>query len=157
MIFEENCFSRYILLTDQISLPDCLYFLRYWKYEYLNYLFISLWRHKFWITEAAARGFLWKRRSWKFHKIHRKTPVSKKEALAHHTCFLVNFVKFLRTPILQNTSGRLLLELVSAFSQDCFATWPKSHDKTSNILRMKRAFNISPWADTFFGSTWGRF
>ena len=85
MIFEENCFSRYILLTDQISLPDCLYFLRYWKYEYLNYLFISLWRHKFWITEAAARGFLWKRRSWKFHKIHRKTPVSKKEALAHHT------------------------------------------------------------------------
>ena len=36
----------------------------------------------------------------------------KKEALAHHTCFLVNFVKFLRTPILQNTSGRLLLELI---------------------------------------------
>ena len=46
----------------------------------------------------------------------------KKEALAHHTCFLVNFVKFLRTPILQNTSGRLLLELVPAFSPDCFAT-----------------------------------
>ena len=27
--FEEKCFSRYILLTDQISLPDCFYFLRY--------------------------------------------------------------------------------------------------------------------------------
>ena len=26
-------------------------------------------------------------------------------------CFLVNFVKFLRTPFLQNTSGRLLLEV----------------------------------------------
>ena len=32
----------------------------------------------------------------------------KKENLAH--CFAVNFVKFLRTPFLQNTSGRLLLE-----------------------------------------------
>ena len=30
MIFEENCFSCYILLTEQISLPDCLFFLRYW-------------------------------------------------------------------------------------------------------------------------------
>ena len=27
-----------------------------------------------------------------------------------YRCFLVNFVKFLRTPFLQNTSGRLLLE-----------------------------------------------
>ena len=45
-----------------------------------------------------------------------------KKRLWHTTRFLVNFVKFLRTPILQNTSGRLLLELVSAFSQDCFAT-----------------------------------
>ena len=30
MIFQEKCFSCYILLTDQISLFDCLYFLRYW-------------------------------------------------------------------------------------------------------------------------------
>ena len=30
LIFEEKCFSYYILLTDQISLPDCLYFSRYW-------------------------------------------------------------------------------------------------------------------------------
>ena len=28
-----------------------------------------------------------------------------------HRCLLVNFVKFLRTPFLQNTSGRLLLYL----------------------------------------------
>ena len=28
MIFEEKYFSRYFLLTDQISLPDCRYFLR---------------------------------------------------------------------------------------------------------------------------------
>ena len=38
-------------------------------------------------------GFsLWKERSW-------------------HRCFHVTFVKFLRTPFLQNTSGRLLLSL----------------------------------------------
>ena len=65
-----------------------------------------------------------KRCSWKFHKIHRKTPVPglffnkvaglrpatllKKRLL--HRCFLVNFAKFLRTPFLQNTSGRLLLK-----------------------------------------------
>ena len=28
-------------------------------------------------------------------------------------CFPVNFVKFLRTPVLQNTSGQLLLKLLS--------------------------------------------
>ena len=30
MIFQEKCFSCYTLLTNQISLPDYLYFLRYW-------------------------------------------------------------------------------------------------------------------------------
>ena len=28
--FQQKCSSCYILLTDQISLPGCLYFLRYW-------------------------------------------------------------------------------------------------------------------------------
>ena len=32
-------------------------------------------------------------------------------------CFPVNFVKFLRTPFLQNTSGRLLLEMFSVKQQ----------------------------------------
>ena len=30
MIFQEKYFSCYILLTDQISLSDCIYFSRYW-------------------------------------------------------------------------------------------------------------------------------
>ena len=30
MIFLEKYFSCYILLTDQISLSDCLYFWKYW-------------------------------------------------------------------------------------------------------------------------------
>ena len=36
-----------------------------------------------------------------------------------HRCFPVNFVKFLRTPFLQNTSGRLLLKI----SQTVIRTW----------------------------------
>ena len=30
MILQQECSSNYILLTDQISLPGYLYFLRYW-------------------------------------------------------------------------------------------------------------------------------
>ena len=30
MIFQEKCFSYYILLIDQISLSDCLYFSKHW-------------------------------------------------------------------------------------------------------------------------------
>ena len=76
--------------------------------------------------------FCEKRCSKKFRKNHRKTPVpeslfykvsglrpatlSKKRL--RHRCFPVNFVKFLRTPFLQNTSGRLLLFTVSDISSD---------------------------------------
>ena len=35
MIFEEKYFSHYVLLTDQISLPDC------------TYLLSNLWRQNF--------------------------------------------------------------------------------------------------------------
>ena len=31
MIFQEKYSTCYLLLTDQISLSDCLYFLRYWS------------------------------------------------------------------------------------------------------------------------------
>ena len=31
MIFQEKYFSCYILLTDKISLSDCLYFLTHWS------------------------------------------------------------------------------------------------------------------------------
>ena len=33
-----------------------------------------------------------------------------------HRCFPVSFLKFLRTPLLQNTSGRLLLKLITVFN-----------------------------------------
>ena len=38
--FLRKMFSYYILLTDQISLPDCLYFSRYWTMRVLQ-LFIN--------------------------------------------------------------------------------------------------------------------
>ena len=38
--FQEKCFSYDILLTDQISLPDCLYFMRYWSI-YVFQMFVS--------------------------------------------------------------------------------------------------------------------
>ena len=40
MIFQHKCSSCYILLTDQISLPGCLYFLRYWAIGVLQ-LFVN--------------------------------------------------------------------------------------------------------------------
>ena len=38
-IFQEKCFSCYILLIDQIELSDCLYFLRYWAICVLHLFF----------------------------------------------------------------------------------------------------------------------
>ena len=42
MIFPEKLSSFYIPLTDQISLSDCLYFLRYWTVCVLQYLITML-------------------------------------------------------------------------------------------------------------------
>ena len=47
--FQEKCFSRYILLTNQISLADCLLQITsrdIGQYVYYNYLLTRLWRHK---------------------------------------------------------------------------------------------------------------
>ena len=41
MILQEINFSCYILLTNQISLPNCLYYLRYWSVCVLQ-LFVNL-------------------------------------------------------------------------------------------------------------------
>ena len=39
MIFEEKSFLYYALLTDQISMSDCLYSLRYWAICVLQLFF----------------------------------------------------------------------------------------------------------------------
>ena len=77
-------------------------------------------------SKAATRGALQKQVFLKIHRIQGETPVPEsllkkvaglrpatllKNRLCHR-CFPVNFVKFLRTPFLQNTTGRLLLRNV---------------------------------------------
>ena len=47
-----------------------------------------------------------------------------------HSCFPVNFAKFLRTPFLQNTSGRLLLLLRNCF----WLNWTKYRSSCSRLL-----------------------
>ena len=42
VFFQEKCFSCYILLTDQISLSDSLYFLRYWTISVLQLFAVNL-------------------------------------------------------------------------------------------------------------------
>ena len=44
-----------------------------------------------------------------FNKVAGLRPASLLKKRPWHRCFPVNFAKFLRTPFLQNTSGRLLL------------------------------------------------
>ena len=57
-----------------------------------------------------------------FNKVTGLRPATLLEKRLWHRCFPVNFVKFLRTPFLQNTSGRLLLgeivELISCQTSD---------------------------------------
>ena len=54
------------------------------------------------MPEAAIGGILWKKVFFKISQNLQETLVPEKTA--------VNFAKFLRTPFLQNNSGRLLLE-----------------------------------------------
>ena len=60
------------------------------------------------VQKHPPEAFCKKMCSWKFYKIHRKTPVPE---TFFNKCFPVNFVKFLRMPFLQNTSERLLLNV----------------------------------------------
>ena len=53
-------------------------------------------------TEAATEGVLWQKR-----------PATLFKKRLWHRCFPLNFWKFLKIPFLQNTSGRLLLNLAN--------------------------------------------
>ena len=53
-----------------------------------------------------------------FNKVAGLRPATLLKKSLLHKCFPVHFTKFLRTPFLQNTTGRLLLAVLS-----WFATW----------------------------------
>ena len=65
------------------------------------------------MAEAATRGVLWKKVFLEVSQNSQEKTCAKVSLLLKkrlwHRCFPVNFVKFLRTPFLQNSSGRLLL------------------------------------------------
>ena len=92
-------------------------------------------------TETATRGVLCKKvflevsknsqentcARASFNKNYLKTLLKKR---LWHRCFPVNFVKFLWTPFLQNTSGRLLLKIclvcpriLSISYRKCLSSW----------------------------------
>ena len=83
-------------------------------------------------SEAATRGVLlrkgvlrnfakltgkYKCQSPFFNKVAGLRPATLSKKRLWHRCFPVNFAKFLRTPFLQNTYGRLLLPV---FALDSF-------------------------------------
>ena len=56
-----------------------------------------------------------------FNKVADLRPATLLKKRLWHSYFPVNFVKFLRTPFLQNTSGRLLLNFIpNLISKYCF-------------------------------------
>ena len=65
--------------------------------------------------EAATRGVLRKKVFLEISQNSQENTCTKVSFLLRkilwHSCFAVNFVKFLRKAFLQNTSGRLLLKL----------------------------------------------
>ena len=54
-----------------------------------------------------------------------------------HSCFPVNFAKFLRTSFFQNTSGRLLLEVVYFLKIQCFTAEPTQISWSAKLLLVK--------------------
>ena len=85
------------------------------KSDFYFWLFLIL-------TEAATRGVLCKKVLLEIWQNSQENNCAKVSFLINlqalkkrlwHRCFPVDFVKFLRTPFLQNTSGRLLLYMQS--------------------------------------------
>ena len=52
-----------------------------------------------------------------FNKVTGFRPVTLLKNRIYHRCFLVNFAKFLSTPFLQKTSGRLLLHCINILNE----------------------------------------
>ena len=128
------------LHSKWITLHWRMYQSRLWKLLRCRHSRWARWRVQFWWRwvwgiwdfegqKQPPEVFYKKRCSPKFHKIHRNTcakkhlcqsllfnkvaglrPTTLLKKRLWRRCFPVSFVKFLRTPFLQNTSGRLLLE-----------------------------------------------
>ena len=74
--------------------------------------------------------------SLSFNKVEGLRPATLLKKRLWHMCFLVNFAKFLRTPFLQNTSGRLLLEKVCSKLTKALLVCFKKLQITIKILKI---------------------
>ena len=100
--------------------PILLHFFNAFQCYYLN-------KEKHWNNEKSKVFFQWNIefegescQSFFFNKAACLRPVTLLKKWLWHMCFPVNFTKFLRTPFLRNTSGRLLLEkeLLNIFNEN---------------------------------------
>ena len=93
--FSRKCFSCYIVLTDQISLPDYLYFLRYWS-VFVKTLVLEL----ILVKTPVLEYFLIKLQAW--------GPASliKRDSSSVFSC---EICEILRTPFFTERVQRLLL------------------------------------------------
>ena len=75
-----------------------------------------------------------------FNKVTGLRPVTLLKKRLWHRCFPVNFAKFLRTPFLQNTSGRLLLSFIqivySIRTLDLTETWSTHKKQNHDNIRI---------------------
>ena len=98
--------------------------------------------YKFFTIQKQSLGCVpWKRCSWKFNKIHRKTPVPESylKKRLWHMYFPVNFVKFLRTPFFYRTP------LVAAFDNSVLWLSTVNYFCKALYLRCLAEFLICLW------------
>ena len=122
-------FLKNMLFYDVIVWHMACMLFKYFKFQMSSKMLLSviLYSRRLWLKKSdysrssQRRCSLWKdalrnftkfrvlRQSLFFNKVPGLRPATLLKKILWRRCFPVNFVKFLRTPFLQNTSGRLLL------------------------------------------------
>ena len=135
--YKEKCGTvKEIKSVKNVIIKNVCYIQNFFKYVYVEYRIAFF-------QKQPPEVFCKKKYSYKFHKIHRKTPVPE------FFCFPVNFMKFLRTLFSQNTSWWLLLflELIISISiSTTLLLWRKKRtsfktlaSKKTTIWRLKKS------------------
>ena len=74
-IFEEKYLSFNVLLTEQVSLPGCFYFVRYWVICFRNSLLTKHWHHKIW-DNLSIQAYMAKKFRQKFKYLEKKKSIT---------------------------------------------------------------------------------
>ena len=118
----EICLENMCCLTLKI-----IYFLSLIIISFLGYIYNFIDMRYQWIYRSSHQRCSMKNfakftgkhpcQSLFFNKVTGLRPATLFKKSLWHRCFPVNFAKFLRVPFLQNTSGRLLLNLVTRWGK----------------------------------------